>query len=148
MQLRVDSNTSPLQIINSTAGDAITDQLRYAACWLGLSYDEILGTRYTPSKDFAEANLSVQELVAIESSESLTQEEKRKAWTDNGYGNPKITFDEFLDQKDADTERSMSGAMSQMMTGNTATGNPFATAGNGGNEQAKEIVNNGNEKNA
>lgn len=148
LQLRVDSNTSPLQIINSTAGDAITDQLRYAARWLGLSDDEILETRYTPSKDFAEANLTVQELVAIESSESLTQEEKRKAWTDNGYGNPKITFDEFLDQKDADTERNMAGAMSQMMTGNTATGNPFATAGNGGNEQSKESVNNGNEKNA
>ena len=42
----------------------------------------------------------------------------------------------------------MAGAMSQMVTGGAPTGNPFARAENGGNEQVKASVNNGDEKNA
>lgn len=121
IQLIQDSNTSPLQIINSVAGDAITEQLRYAAMWIGVDEEEILGTRYTPSKDFAEANLTVQELISVDGTDSLTTEEKRNIWLENGYGDPKKTIEEFLEEKEKAREESMQN--SPVIQGN---GNPFA----------------------
>ena len=120
VQLIQDSNTSPLQIINSVAGDAITEQLRYAAAWIGMSEEEILKTRYTPSRDFAEANLTVQELISVDGSDSLTTEEKRNIWLENGYGDPKKTIEEFLEEKEAAREEAMRN--SPVIQGN---GNPF-----------------------
>lgn len=120
VQLIQDSNSSPLQIINSVAGDAITEQMRYAAMWEGMSDQDIMTTRYTPSRDFAEANLTVQELVSVDGTESLTTEEKRGVWIENGYGNPKMTIEEFLDEKAKEKENNMNG--SPVIGGN---GNPY-----------------------
>lgn len=118
VQLIQDSNISPLQIINSTAGDAITDQLRYAAKWMGLSDDEINQTRYTPSRDFAESNRTVQELAVIEGSELLTFAEKRKIFVDNGYGDKKKSIEEFFDEIEEDKARSGDDLSLKVQPGN------------------------------
>lgn len=120
VQLIQDSNISPLQIINSTAGDAITDQLRYAAKWMGLSDDEIKATRYTPSRDFAESNKTIQDLAVIEGSELLTFAEKRKIFVENGYGDKKKSIEEFFDELEEDKTRRGDG-----ISINVQQGNPF-----------------------
>lgn len=122
VQLIQDSNTAPLQVINSTAGNAITEQLRYAARWMGLNEKEILETRYTPSKDFAEANLSVQELISLENSKVLTFAEVRQVFTENGYGDGTKTPEQVFEELEEDRVRTaQSNPIIQQ------AGNPFVS---------------------
>lgn len=61
-----NSQTASLRIINTNAGKAIEEQLRFAGRWLGMSPEEIArDIRFTPSNDFAELKPGIQELASL-----------------------------------------------------------------------------------
>lgn len=60
-----NAQTAPLRTIVDVSGDAITEQLRYMALWLGYSQKEVNKIRYTPSKDFANVDNNLSEFVAL-----------------------------------------------------------------------------------
>ena len=124
VQILQDSTTSPLQMINSVAGDAITEQLRYAAKWVGVSEEKVLETRYVPSRDFAKQNLSMQELAAIENSEILTFAEKRKIFAENGVGDRDKSPEEVIQENEEYKEKTRNESPIQIQNGN-----PFVNQG-------------------
>ena len=111
-------------MINSVAGDAITEQLRYAAQWAGVPEEKVLETRYVPSRDFAKQNLSMQELAAVEDSEILTFAEKRKIFAENGVGDRDKTPEEVIQENEEYKEKTRNESPIQIQNGN-----PFINQG-------------------
>lgn len=60
------AQTASLQVVNSTSGDAITEQLNYAKTWISLSNANIEDVIiYQPSQEFADSKLTMKELLEL-----------------------------------------------------------------------------------
>lgn len=59
------AQTAPLRTIVDTSGDAITEQLRYAARWMGYSDAEVNEIMYCPSQDFSHTDANLNEFVTL-----------------------------------------------------------------------------------
>lgn len=95
-----NAQTAPLRTVVTTSGDAITEQMRYIATWMGYGASEIAKIRYTPSKDFANVDSNLSEFVALcravtDGVVPMLEEDLYRKAKENGYVNSKLEWDEF-----------------------------------------------------
>jgi len=95
-----NAQTAPLRTIVDTSGDAITEQLRYIAQWMGYGDDVSSRVLYTPSKDFANVDSNLSEFVALcqsvaEGVVPMLEEDLYRMAKENGYVNSRIEWKEF-----------------------------------------------------
>lgn len=95
-----NAQTAPLRTIVDTSGDAISEQLRFIALWMGYPDKEIARVRYTPSKDFANVDSNLSEFVALcqavtRDEVPMLSEDLYRMAKENGYVNSRIEWKEF-----------------------------------------------------
>ena len=95
-----NAQTAPLRTIVDTSGDAITEQLRYIATWMGYGANDIARIAYTPSKDFANADNNLSEFVSLcqsvaDGSVPMLEEDLYRKAKENGYVNSKMEWKDF-----------------------------------------------------
>lgn len=95
-----NAQTAPLRTVVNTSGDAITEQLRNIAEWMGYSKDEILKVLYVPSQDFARVESNLSEFVALcnavaEGVVPMLESDLYRLAKENGYVTDKESWDEF-----------------------------------------------------
>lgn len=97
------AQVAPLVSMVQTSGDAITEQLRYAARWLGMSREQAAEeVLYSPSENFARLNLSITEIMNVVNGMAnnadlvpLLEKEVRRAFVESGLAED-MSWDEFL----------------------------------------------------
>ena len=100
------SQVAPLVSMVQTSGNAITQQLRYAAAWLQLPADEIEAIKYQPSEGFARLNLATQDILSLINAKlsapdavPLLWREIRKKMQESGVADEDISdFDELMEE--------------------------------------------------
>jgi hypothetical protein len=95
-----NAQTAPLRTIVDTSGDAITEQLRYIATWMGYAIKDISRIAYAPSKDFANADNNLSEFVSLcqsvaDGSVPMLEEDLYRKAKENGYVNSKMEWKDF-----------------------------------------------------
>lgn len=95
-----NAQTSPLRTVVNTSGDAITEQLRYMAEWMGYDNDDIKKIVYTPSQDFAHADSNLSEFVSLchavnEGVVPMLDSDLYRMAINNGYIQSKEEWDDF-----------------------------------------------------
>lgn len=95
-----NAQTAPLRTVVTTSGDAITEQMRYIAQWMGYSTDETASVRYAPSKDFANVDSNLSEFVGLcravaDGVVPMLEEDLYRKAKENGYVNSKLDWGEF-----------------------------------------------------
>lgn len=95
-----NAQTAPLRTIVDVSGDAITEQLRYMALWLGYSQDKVNQIRYTPSKDFANVDNNLSEFVALcgavsDGTVPMLEEDLYRLAKENSYVNSQRDWNDF-----------------------------------------------------
>lgn len=102
--LAQNAQTSPLRTIVLTAAEAITEQLRYIAEWLGdYSQKEIEAISYTASNEFAKIDTDLTSFVALckavqEGSVPMLESDLYRFAKDCGFINSNISWEEFKRQ--------------------------------------------------
>lgn len=95
-----NAQTSPIRTVVETSGDAITEQLRIIAKWMGYSPEEIAKVGYSPSNEFAKVDTDITSFVALckavqEGSVPMLLEDLYLFAKMCGYVNSRMDFDEF-----------------------------------------------------
>lgn len=95
-----DAQTAPLRTIVDTSGDAITEQLRFIAEWMGYAPDAVAEISYAPSKDFANVDSNLSEFVSLcravaDGIVPMLEEDLYRKAKENGYVNSKVEWQEF-----------------------------------------------------
>lgn len=95
-----NAQTAPLRTIVDTSGDAITEQLRYIATWMGYDIKTIAEITYAPSKDFANVDNNLSEFVSlcqsvVDGAVPMLEEDLYRKAKENGYVNSKMEWKDF-----------------------------------------------------
>lgn len=95
-----NAQTSPLRTVVETSAEAITEQLRYIAKWMGYSDEEIAKISYSASKEFAKVDTDISSFVTLckavqEGSAPMLEEDLYRFAQECGYVNSKLEFAEF-----------------------------------------------------
>jgi hypothetical protein len=107
LEIYRNAQTASLRIINSNAGKAIEEQLRFAGRWIGMKDIEIAeNIRFTPANDFADPKPGFNELgtlAKIALNYSITPREMRSL-AEKYLGLEERDFDELQAELDAENE--------------------------------------------
>lgn len=117
LEIYRNAQTASLRIINTNAGKAIEEQLRFAGKWIGMKPEEIAeNIRFTPANDFAEPKPGVAELGTLANMAekySVTAREMRSL-AERYLGLEERDFDELQAELDAENEENETSGFSGM----------------------------------
>lgn len=96
-----NAQTSPLRTVINTSGDAITEQLRFMAQWMGYKEEEVQKIIYTPSQAFAHADSNLSEFVSLSQAVAagevkMLEKDLFRMAIENGYIHTKQEWPEYL----------------------------------------------------
>lgn len=142
-----NSQSAPLRSVVNTAGEAITQILRYMAVWLGEKQEDIDNISYAPSQMFANPRVNLAEYIAlcqaVYNGEVLMLEENlHNMARESGYINSDLPWEVFKKKYKIEVEaRQKQRAILPQQKGNPFVNNaPQDNAANDNNGKEKDAA--------